>query len=521
MPGRARRLANDQKASVAPTVALSLFGLIAAGGLAFDYARLATLDTELQSAADQAALAAASQLDGESGACSRAVAAARNVVSNNTLLANDGGGLAVTVAASSVCNSDDTITDAAGASVRFFQDKGALTAATTVANANYVEVVVGSRRANYALTPIVGALSSGDISAEARAGLGTALCKVPPLMICPPTGVAMDWDALRGVGIRAVSNSGNNWLPGGFGYIGPQDSGSTQIGLAFENPVFQCQQIEGSSPVSTGQPAPAITAINTRFDIYGMSGGGGTALAPCLGTSCPPALNVTKDLVRAGGAGQCDIRNGHANQINNEGWHLISPEENRFWPRAKNAGDGPMTQIDQNGVIAAMGLPRDNCHYTSYGYTCPGTNPRFGDGNWARGDYFNKYHAGRIPLDAATMTRYETYLWEIANNYIPNETTTADGQRGVPICNTTAPAAGRDRRVLQVAVGSNCSQLNGASRPVQIGGWIEVFLVEPGVASGRGNGDGGNEIYMEVIGSVNPGGAAAQVIRRDTPYLVR
>ena len=62
--------------AVAPTVALSLFGLVAAGGIAFDYARMASMDTELQNAADQATLAAASQLDGETGACSRAAAAA-------------------------------------------------------------------------------------------------------------------------------------------------------------------------------------------------------------------------------------------------------------------------------------------------------------------------------------------------------------------------------------------------------------------------------------------------------------
>jgi hypothetical protein len=57
---------------------------------------------------------------------------------------------------------------------------------------------------------------------------------------------------------------------------------------------------------------------------------------------------------------------------------------------------------------------------------------------------------------------------------------------------------------------------------VQIGTWVNMFLVEPGVAPpGRGNGDGGNEIYLEVIDEVTAGGAAAQVIRRDTPYLVR
>ena len=58
-----RQLGGHEGGAVAPIVALSLFGLIAAGGLAFDYARLAAMDTELQTAADQAALAAATQLD--------------------------------------------------------------------------------------------------------------------------------------------------------------------------------------------------------------------------------------------------------------------------------------------------------------------------------------------------------------------------------------------------------------------------------------------------------------------------
>ena len=56
-------LFNNSKGAVAPTVALSLFALIASGGIAFDYARLAAMDTELQDAADPAALAAATQLD--------------------------------------------------------------------------------------------------------------------------------------------------------------------------------------------------------------------------------------------------------------------------------------------------------------------------------------------------------------------------------------------------------------------------------------------------------------------------
>jgi len=87
----------DKSAAVAPTVALSLFLLIGAGGVAFDFARMADLDSELQNAADQAALAAASQLDGEARAMQRATAAAQGLVDNYTLVASGGGGKSITI----------------------------------------------------------------------------------------------------------------------------------------------------------------------------------------------------------------------------------------------------------------------------------------------------------------------------------------------------------------------------------------------------------------------------------------
>ena len=91
------RLKKDESAAVAVTVALSLFGLIAVGGIAFDYARMATLDTELQNAADQAALAGVTQLDGLPGARARATTAAQSLVLNDTRLSNDGLGRTVNI----------------------------------------------------------------------------------------------------------------------------------------------------------------------------------------------------------------------------------------------------------------------------------------------------------------------------------------------------------------------------------------------------------------------------------------
>src|SRR4051794_4286247 len=164
-----RSLWRNSKGSVAPTVALSLVALIAAGGVAFDYAQLAEMDTELQQAADQAALAAATQLDGKANAITRAQAAAQNLVTNVTKFADDGGGSAVGGMTFTFYASYDQGADTYGAVVT----PGA---AGADASAKVVKVTIGSRTARYALTPIVGAIS-GSSTANATASVGNAICK--------------------------------------------------------------------------------------------------------------------------------------------------------------------------------------------------------------------------------------------------------------------------------------------------------------------------------------------------------
>jgi Flp pilus assembly protein TadG len=213
MPCSGRSLLRNNDGAVAPTIALSLIALVAVGGVAFDYSRLATMHTELQQAADQAALAAASQLDASSGACARAGAAAAQLLNNQTYFGNYGSGRQVTVASETAC-------DATG-SVKFYQAYDQTTdtpgaAATTDANAKFVVVTVDARQANYALTPIVGVFNSGNIAATAVATLGSgAICKVPPLMICNPTettgpgGVqTFDPNTYRGRGLKLEAGGG-------------------------------------------------------------------------------------------------------------------------------------------------------------------------------------------------------------------------------------------------------------------------------------------------------------------------
>lgn len=504
----------ERSGAVAPTVALSLFGLIAAGGLAFDYARMATMDTELQNAADHAALAAASQLTGEAGACSRASGAAVNFLTNQTRFAkiDANNNVNVTVTAEPTC-------DAVG-NIKFWQDKNKANAATTDANARFVEVTVNGRQADFALTPVVAAINSGTINATAMAGLGSAVCKVPPLMICNPTpGASFNAAGRVGQGIKVVAHqNGQSWSPGNFGFLnaGQTNNGAPDLlaAMAYQNAALTCASTE-TGEVDPGATVPAIDAANTRFDIYNFASGGGSTLGACYSGSCPAAQNVTKDLIHPtttfSGNNEC--------KIHNSGWKLIDPLTDGFWPRAPLAGDGPMTQLDDNSVVTAMGLPRDNCHYTSYGSTC--TEGRIGDGKWARGDYFNKYHAGNFPANASTMTRYQTYRWEIQNNNMPGANGIGvNGQYGAPKCSSGALDPARDRRVFTVAIADNCANLSGSSVPVQISEWVDMFFVEP--AADRGNGVTNDEIYLEVIreATTSGDGSNGQIIRRDTPYLV-
>lgn len=533
----ARSLLHSDNANVAPIVALSLFGLIAAGGLAFDYARLASLDTELQNAADQAALAAASQLDREADACERAVAAANSLVSNQTLFANDQQGIAVTIAPVSVCNGDSTITYDPNAAIRFYQNKDRLPA-TDDANARFVEVQVVSRTGNYALTPVVGALSTGPRFAVAYAGMGSAICKIPPLMLCnpnPDTFFNADtppWDPInpgwKGVGLKVFQGGGNSWTPGNFGYldVGATNSGSPdqRIALAMNNPNTNCVSDAGVE-VDTGVAMTVLDALNVRFDLF-QNGWPRNTCYPS--GNCNPALNSTKDIVRDPGnvpsANSCGF-----NPSNSSGWRFPATADQYIPTNA--AGD--------DATIRHMGYPMDGCHYPN-GPGCGTANPRFGTGVWRRDLYFATNHpvltAGGSNWVAATglpadVSRYDVYRWEqqapghlgLNNGVLPQTNSGGLTQYGSAVCKVgLGPSANQpDRRVVAVAVADNCDELSGGAVNVDVGGWVEVFLVQPSIDRPQIDVTAA-DIYIEIIGNTNPtdSGAVAQVVTRDVPFLV-
>lgn len=524
-----RTFVSDQKGAVAATYAIALSGLIIIAGAAFDYSRIMALDTELQTAADQAALAAVTQLDQEDGACARAGNAAIELLRNITLLSNDSLGNEVTV------NSDSTIsvTDDACASfsgVSFYSDTAG-TLATTDETARYVTVMTDTRAAYFSFTPI-GGLIGANTKALATAGMGSAICEIPPLMICSPTpGTPFDAEAFEGIGIEVTGHGGgaSAWSPGDFGFL---EVGSGSINdlvqaLAFDSTNLPCTPVDGNVPPETGNAQDLYRAFNTRFDVFDFPDSSGTILSECFSGACPASSNSVKDLIKPDSA-----TSGNACKLHNQGWQL-PPDEQQFWPLASTSitspGSASVAHHDYSenpGPNLVMGYSRDLCHYDSYNSDC--ANDRFGNGDWARSDYWAANHAGDTqPTGYGSMSRFEVYQWELGiGPYAANIPDLPNGtdQRAAPVCSAAFGGGGDPlRRVLTVAVVGNCSALGGSSTNVQIDGWVNMFLVDP-VVDSRDNVEGNDVIYMEVIGPARlgsgNGGLPSLPFRRDTAYLL-
>jgi Flp pilus assembly protein TadG len=523
------RFLRNERAAVAPTVALALFGLIAIGGVAFDYARLASMDTELQQAADQAALAAATQLDRSAGARARATAAIQNptdtrLASNLTRFAKADAtsGMSVEITGITFCKAfDDTKPDAT-----------ACTAAATDSDAGFVMVTTQLRTARYAFTPIVG-LFSGAVTASAVAGVQSSICNIAPLFVCTDD---VDFPDANDVGIGLLMKTGaqNSWFPGNYGFLNFGNGNQGVIDALLGHGLNGCQPINESNTAPGNKNA--TDGINTRFDIYD---GTGATKDPGIcnlatGDGCP-AADTGKDL-----ALQMTYTKSTARSV------TVAPADDL----ACGATGGTTSYAsDFVKTPAAKGFERDDCHYSN---NC--TNGNFGDGVWNYSGYMAANHPGvdtaTIPKAGATPTRYEVYTWELANvgsgALDPRQVgattiSSGNGPQQTTIwtytkqCNFLQPKlasaaypAEKDRRILPV-VAAKCTGLNGASSLDEFQDMrvFDVFLTEPSLERKTSDGFRGatddKEIYGEVLGPAETFGGSGgfQYYSRNKPYLVR
>lgn len=509
-PHFAAAFARDTSGAIAALYAVAMFVLVAIAGVAWDWTRMTALDTELQNAADQAALAAATQLDGETGAIDRATAAASELVVNMSRMAND-----------DIDSRDLTVED-----IVFYQSYDQATDAfgsetADDAEATVVQVTIAPREAVYAITPIIGLFRSGEISAQAAAALGSAICNTPPVMICNPFEDSGDPDLVDfdpndyiGVGLKLITDDAG--APGNFGFLrnglgtGAQDLARA---VGYDDQPGECVPGTGVT-TEPGLKDVVFNAINTRFDISVS----GANTCPNGGT-CSAAANVRKDLV-------------HRNQCGttSNGWQQSTspyrPTSNALLPVSSyNAG-----QID------VMGLPRDTCHAWSESGDCTGGDGYgiVGTGTWDRDAYFYvNYgwdHSTWMTNTGlgADATRYEVYMWEIDNPTTHSHSASSFHQHSAPYCRT--PAGDASRRLITAAV-IDCSAegVAGHKENVAVRQWMELLLVEPSFTRRRTSSPSSekmtdsNDVYVEIVRAIEIGddGEDGEVIRRDVPYLIR
>lgn len=467
---------------------LALVVVLGMVALSFDIGRLAATQSELQSYADQVALAAAGELDGRNDSITRATAAAASLIADSQTFGNGsrnlGGGTDYQIGFySSLPSTGDTASLAPGQ--------------TTVArNAIYAGVVVNQKTVGFSFGSVLTTLLGGapiapTTGASAVAGFTQYACDITPMMFCIP-GPSFDASNPATIGDMIRLRSGGQgaaWGPGNFGFLEPSslalDSTGNCAGAGGTGPMLRCvlgaagsiTQCFAQRGVDT-EPGQKVgitnDAINTRFDMWS-----GAMKSEMNNPAYAPAANVIKGVK----------------------------------PKSGNS-------CNWNNVVATtdtMAIPRDDCF--------PGCAP-YGDGNWSAGRaaYVAKNYGGTDPHPGA-QTRYQYYLAEIAAAGGTGSTSRilppGRSESGRPMCSSNQDPD-PERRVI-IAAGVDCATnpISGRTTGVPVHQFVKMFLTEPVVDNGGGS--SALDIYAEIIGSAsgNGGSGGSAGVIHDVVQLYR
>lgn len=290
------RHATKQTGAVAIIVALSIVVLVGFAGLVLDLGRLYVNKSELQTAADACALAAAAELTcdtGVSGACTTSYLQNAENAGVTTAARNrrDFQGDAV-----SISRDDVKFYTALAQTIPLDQDSNYLSLSGGADTTS--KFAMCTARTTGIAPWFMGLLGQGpsDVSATAVATLAPSqsFCSALPVGICRksasscPDGSTPVFGYCTNDWIESAFNSGGNGdsLTGNFRWIDftPNAGGTSEIRdqLATRDPV--CNIRIGDNVEQAGVHQGAKTAYNTRFGIY-PNGGGPNAYTP---TTAPP-----------------------------------------------------------------------------------------------------------------------------------------------------------------------------------------------------------------------------------------
>jgi Flp pilus assembly protein TadG len=472
----AREFWADTSGIVLPYVTIMLVVIIGVSVLAVDGARMSSLQTQLQKAADALALAAARELDGRSDAFTRADAALANLV--NTTLPGMGNANVELDSRRFLRRLPELDT----------QPISSAHLATSTTNGRYIEVTVRPVTLPTLLPAgFFGGATSVTAGASAVAGTSDVACEITPMYICNPFEQAGDdYDTATQRLLDAAAdpatkrrlmtlrnNPGDSQLPGNYGFLNaPQSNGFNAVRDAIakvRSPVCLRQRgVDFQTGFGGGAIAPAF---NVRHDVYDAS-----MNANKNDPDYAPALNVRKGYWLGSGSNWCQAEPCKDNASCNNG----TPDDGTQPGLSDDKAMAPPCDADMGGPFT--------CHD-------PPAGP-LGDGNWDFELYWNTNHQGvSLPngwSNTNLPTRYQVYQYEIAQGSGPGGINDASDpsaspptpnpqEIGAPRCNTNTPPASTDRRVLYVAV-INCQALGlggGSQNNVPVAAFGKVFMSKP------------------------------------------
>lgn len=250
-----------QKGAVIVTVALVLMFLLGFMGIALDFGRMFIVKTELQTAVDSCALAAAQELDGQLTAIARAQSAglAAGNINNVNMQSTTWSGQGKLVISSFT-----------------FRDAG-YTTPTSAANARYAECAHTQPNIQMFLLHILGAFLGNptelprqqSVGAFAVATRGSAQTTCPvPVALRPKTagGVAPNYGYFAGEWITLINAPGGGSTNGQIGWANLDGSNNASETQAELNGF--CGTTIGSTLGTPGVQATVADVWNGRFGIY-------------------------------------------------------------------------------------------------------------------------------------------------------------------------------------------------------------------------------------------------------------
>lgn len=521
---------------------VSIVAILGIMALSFDMGRRASTQSDMQSFADNVALAAAGELDGQPDAITRATTAAQNaIVAANEQLKAGASGSATTLRIASTAlgdpvdglvfysslpanDSPGNYTVASLSATKY--DLPAAGVTTEPTEAAFVGVRLSEVPVDWMFGNIFGSnLSiSTDIGAVAVAGNSAFTCDIAPVMFCLPMQsngsggqIPKTLTAGQAVQLRSVGRNAQ-WNPGQFGFLDIDR-------LIASDPNAAAGECASMSPESRRQACLLAKGINACFNSRNVD------IQPGQRTGQETAgFNLSFGMFEQ-----------VMNQLRGQPGYEVGPHV--------VAGRDVNNNCRDTGASAdTVAFPLDDCHYTS---SC--ADGRFGNGNWTNGraDYLDTNYTHQTPSGTVvqpgsffdfpeSLTRYEYYLREIeraanggvmsqyagaqynadqtpgvqydtwddywgnppANGFnpiIPNPQNRSED--GLPQCSQAGEGAGPDRRVLIVA-GIDCvnQTLTGSEQNVPVAQYYRTFMLSPATEISNSPSQGQMfDLWVEII----------------------